>query len=414
MATFPALTPSGRTFTPGEYPHSAFTGMSGVQGRVRNSNVMLSSQVRLTFAAITEAQMLSILTHYQGQQGTFQSFPLPSSIWSGVSDATDYQLTGYGWRYIEPPTVSDAMCANAYDVELTLETVPPEGTAIAGLDFLVISSLMAGQAAAANGMTISVAVSLTAGLPNVQFDFTVTASLAAGDATADAAVSGLDESVTWTLDQTETDPDFSNVSLLLHMDGSDGSTTFADDSANNFTMSINDGTIAITTSQSKFGGASADFTAGGDLRTPSNTAFTFDGDFTVELWARQTSTTGGFDTLVSAGSSEGTVMIRPSTIDSGFFFKGSKIGTGLAMSLNTWHHLAIVRSGSTVAVYKDGVSIGTRIDASTASCGLLCFGDSSAVNGRYFKGQIDEVRVTKGIARYVANFTPPTAPFPDS
>ena len=396
MSVFPTLTPSSRTFTPGEYPHSVFVGISGMQGRVRNSNVMLSSQVRLTFAAITEAQMLSILTHYQGQQGTFQSFPVPSSIWTGTSGAADYQLAGYGWRYVEPPTVTDAMCADAYDVQLTLETVPPEGTAIAGLDFRVLTSLAAGTASA-------------------QFDFTVTASLAAGSATAGATVPGLDEVVTWAIAEAgETDPDFANVSLLLHMDGSNGSTTFTDDSANNFTMSINDGTIAITTSQSKFGGASADFTAGGDLRTPSNAAFTFDGDFTVELWARQTSTTGSFDTLVSAGSSEGTLMIRPSITDSGFFFRGTKIGTGLAMSLNTWHHLAIARSGSTVVAYKDGVSIGTRVDANTASCALLCLGDSSAVNRRYFKGQIDEFRVTKGVARYTANFTPPTAPFPDS
>lgn len=161
MATFPTLIPSSRTFTPGEYPHTAFTGMSGRSNRVRNSNVMLSSQVRLTFAAITESQMLSILTHYQGRLGTFQSFPLPTAIWSGVSSINDYQLSGYGWRYIEPPNVSDAMCANAYDVELTLETVPPEGTALLGLDSFVRVQLTAGVATGTN--LFAVAVSLEVG-----------------------------------------------------------------------------------------------------------------------------------------------------------------------------------------------------------------------------------------------------------
>jgi hypothetical protein len=401
MTTFPTLTPSSRTFTPGEYPHSAFTGMSGVQNRVRNSNVMLSSQLRLTFAAISESEMLSILTHYQGQQGTFQSFPLPTAIWSGVSSINDYQLSGYGWRYIEPPSVSDAMCANAYDVELTLETVPPEGTAIAGLDFLVLARLVAGTAAA-------------------QFSFNVDVSLAAGSATADATMLGFDGSVAVALAAgTATagsggDPNFADVSLLLHMDGSNGSTTFTDSSSNNHTMSINDGTVTITTGQSVFGGASADFTVGGDLRTPTSSAFTFDGDFTVELWARRTATTGTVDTLVGSTSTETTLMIRPGSSFPGFFFRGTAFATGFAMTLNTWHHLAMVRNGSTVTAYKDGVSIGSITDANTATCNRLAFGDSGTVNGRYFKGQIDEVRVTKGVARYTANFTPPTAPFPDS
>ena len=164
MTAFPTLIPSGRTFTPGIYPHTPFRAMSGKQGFVRNSNVMTSSQLRLTFAAITEAQMLSILTHYQGQRGTFISFPLPSAIWSGVSSVSDYQLAGYGWRYIDPPNVTDAMCANAYDVELTLETVPPEGTALLGLDYLVSVTLSAGRAAAANGGSFSDVTTLTPGV----------------------------------------------------------------------------------------------------------------------------------------------------------------------------------------------------------------------------------------------------------
>lgn len=183
MAVFPTLTPSSRTFTPGEYPHSAFTGMSGVQNRVRNSNVMLASQVRLTFAAITESQMLSILTHYQGRQGTFQSFPLPTAIWSGVSSINDYQLSGYGWRYIEPPNVTDAMCANTYDVELTLETVPPEGTALLGLDSFVRVQLTAGVATVTNLFAVAVSLEVGGfGSDLAGADLTVAVTLSPGSA----------------------------------------------------------------------------------------------------------------------------------------------------------------------------------------------------------------------------------------
>jgi hypothetical protein len=198
--------------------------------------------------------------------------------------------------------------------------------------------------------------------------------------------------------------------LLLHMDGSNGSTTFTDSSSNAHAMTINDGVVTITTAQSKFGGASGEFA--GDLRTPASSVFTFDADFCIELWARQTGTTGSYDTLVSA-SSESQLMLRPGGANPGFFFgSGSPFATGFALTLGIWQHVAMVRSGSTVTAYVDGVNIGTTTSSATITCEYLIFGDSS-VSGRYFKGQIDEVRVTKGNARYTANFTPPTAAFPN-
>jgi hypothetical protein len=205
------------------------------------------------------------------------------------------------------------------------------------------------------------------------------------------------------------DPNFSSVSLLLHMDGSNGSTTFTDSSSNAHAMSVNDGAVSITTAQSKFGGASGEFA--GDLRTPTSSTFTLNGDFTIELWARRTGTTGSFDTLVSASSEN--LLIRASSSNPGFIFNGVQFATGLALTLNTWQHVAMVRSGSTVTAYLDGVSIGTTTSSTTLTCNFLIFGDS-VVSGRYFKGQIDEVRVTKGVARYTSAFTPQSAAFPDA
>ncbi len=200
MAAFPTLTPSSRTYTPGGYPQSAITGMSGVQGRVRNSNVMLASQLRLTFAAITEAQMLSILAHYQGQRGGFQSFLLPTAIWNAVSSVSDYQLTGYGWVYTEPPAVTDAMCADAYDVELTLQSVPPEGTALLGLNSIVRFSIAGGVAQAANGASLTVTTSIEYGAGAViGLAESVAWTLAAGSVTLDAAPLPLNGVVNWAL-----------------------------------------------------------------------------------------------------------------------------------------------------------------------------------------------------------------------
>ena len=170
---------------------------------------MLSSQVRLTFAAITESQMLSILTHYQVRKGTFQSFPLPSAIWSGVSSINDYQLSGYGWRYVEPPTVEDAMCADAYNVAITLETVPPEGTALPGLNSAGIQSIIttsitggavSGVSSSATGASLTATASIdyqggsVGGLAE-----TVNVTLTAGTVTYGAAPSPLNALVGWTL-----------------------------------------------------------------------------------------------------------------------------------------------------------------------------------------------------------------------
>jgi hypothetical protein len=140
MATFPTLVPSGRSYTPGEYPHTAFDPYSGFQNRVRHSNVMLSSSLRLRFTALSEANMLSILSHYQGQLGGFESFDLPTSIWSGVGAVIDYQLDNYRWRYTEPPSVEDVYCGR-HNVELALETVPPDGVVVNGFEITVTFAL---------------------------------------------------------------------------------------------------------------------------------------------------------------------------------------------------------------------------------------------------------------------------------
>jgi hypothetical protein len=169
MATFPALTPATRAFTPGEYPHTPFTAYNGLQNRVRHSNVMLSSSVRLSFIALAEADMLSILSHYQGQFGSFESFTMPSSIWSGVTTISDYQLTDYRWRYTDPPTVDDVYCGR-YNVELALETVPPEGKFVGSTELAVIITLAPGTVVTTNGLQQSVTLTITGGAASVTAD----------------------------------------------------------------------------------------------------------------------------------------------------------------------------------------------------------------------------------------------------
>lgn len=201
MTIFPSLTPATRAFTPGEYPHTPFTTYNGLQNRVRHSNVMLSSSMRLSFIALTEADMLSILSHYQGQFGSFESFTLPSSVWSGVSTISDYQLTDYRWRYTTPPTVDDIYCGR-YNVELSLETVPPEGAFVGGTEFAVIVSVETGSVTTTNGLQQSITITLDGGvafeaIDGLQQSITITLDGGVATVTVPSGGSGGDEASFW-------------------------------------------------------------------------------------------------------------------------------------------------------------------------------------------------------------------------
>lgn len=145
MATFPTLTPSSRSFTPGRHPHSEINTLAGLQTRVRTSNVVLEQRLRLTFVALTEAQMLSVRTHYNTQQGQFIPFGIPTSLLSGMATPASFTPTGYSWIYAAPPEVED-IGIQRYTVSVELVTVPYEGAAVNGSDFTISIGFAAGIA----------------------------------------------------------------------------------------------------------------------------------------------------------------------------------------------------------------------------------------------------------------------------
>jgi hypothetical protein len=187
VTTFPALVPSSRTFTPGEYPATAFAGYSGAQNRVRHSNVFLSAQLRLTFLGLTQAQMLDIWNHYNGRRGEFRSFNLPAEVVS-YGSITDYVPGNYLWRYAGPGTVEDLPCGG-HNVSLTLETVPPVAASVVGAQMRVRLTLAAGQAigdSSVNGITEAIVLSLVAGSVSLGVEgasLALSLSLSAGAAT---------------------------------------------------------------------------------------------------------------------------------------------------------------------------------------------------------------------------------------
>ena len=220
------------------------------------------------------------------------------------------------------------------------------------------------------------------------------------------------------------DPSYSSVSLLLHCDGANNSTTFTDNSPSPKTASVF-GDAKISTAQSKFGGASALFDGNGDyIEYTVNTAFAFGtGNFTVECWVWRNGTQVDFAPLISAGSSGGTsgswVLGFGATSESSS--NKLRFTTGLTPVMfdagvspnQQWFHAAVARQGSTVRLFVDGVQVATMTSAAdlTESLIRITRGRGSAF---YFNGYLDDIRITKGVARYTGNFTPPSASFPDA
>jgi hypothetical protein len=218
------------------------------------------------------------------------------------------------------------------------------------------------------------------------------------------------------------------TTLLLHFDGADASTSFTDSSVggagspHSFTAN---GNAQIDTAQSRFGGASAFFDGTGDfVTTPDHADFALGaGDFTVDFWLRLNNTG---DNRLICGQVDATNTITNRSI---YFQRLAanriRFGTATGSTANNvdstttlsdgvWYHVAGVRTGGTLKLFVDGVQEGGDVAISGAinnSTGAFSVGRLGDVDAQYFHGWIDEFRLSAGIARWTANFTPPAAPY---
>lgn len=440
MAIFPALRPSTRDFNPGDYPHTSFVAMSGKQNSVRHSDAMVGSRLNLRFGVIEEADMLSIVAHYHGQKGGWQAFALPEIAWSGAGNASDYTLTNYAWRYIEPPRVEDLMCGGHY-VDVSLESVPGEGFTVLGSSFTVGISIATIGAAAANGSAFTIGMSLEIGAAFISgINQTVTLSIATDPTTGGVSafapgtyyelgislLPGTAFGPRWFFETIAmslvtgsayvggVDPYFQDVGLLLHMNGSNGSTTFTDSSSNNIAVTAY-GNAQISTTQSKFGGASGLFDGNGDYLLATDSVFSpGTGDFTGEGWMYVPSGLSGYKCIFSltSGSDDNSLYFLGNTL---LWWDNGVKCISATFASNTWLHFAATRQSGTVRVFLHGVKSATdHTSNNNINSGSIRIGTRGAATGEWFDGYIDDFRWTEGVARYTSDFIPMDAPHPDA
>lgn len=214
-----------------------------------------------------------------------------------------------------------------------------------------------------------------------------------------------------------TDPSFASVVLLLHGNGADQSTTFTDSSAGARTIS-QFGNSELDTAEYKYGAASIKFDGAGDyISAPSSTDWDFGtGDFTVEFWIRWNAFPAQSGTIIGNYPGTWALQYRPDTSNKIIWYNGSSLfSASLTLSTGTWYHFAICRSGTSLRIFVDGVQSGSTATDSTNynSTNSLTIGELRSF-GQNINGWLDDIRITKGVARYTSTFTPPTAAFPDS
>lgn len=204
-----------------------------------------------------------------------------------------------------------------------------------------------------------------------------------------------------------------------------GATTSVLDSTMQNTLQLN-GNVRLLPGTSKWGTHSYFFDGTGDYISvyayarPALSCYFGTQDFTIEAWLYPTTVSKAMTVIDSRTSAASTTGLALSISATGFplvvINNATLFTSSTALTINTWTHVAVVRYGTTVTLYLDGTKPTTGNGTSAASCTDrdvtigTSVGNRDATATNHYQGYIDDLRVTRGYARYVANFTAPSSP----
>jgi hypothetical protein len=180
------------------------------------------------------------------------------------------------------------------------------------------------------------------------------------------------------------------------------------------------GNAQVDTSVVKYGIGSMKFDGAGDsLFIPTSENFAFGtGNFTIEMWVYPVSASNVPYIIDCRSTTSASEQVPTIYIDSNqtlrYWVSGNiRITSNTTLTLNTWSFIAIVRIGTTTTMYINGVSAGSFTDSYNYISTAMRIGRRTDDNSQFLNGYIDDLRITKGVARYNTNFTPPTRAFPN-
>lgn len=226
--------------------------------------------------------------------------------------------------------------------------------------------------------------------------------------------------------KTDQDPNFNNVSLLLHFNGTDGSTRFVDNSPRPKTMTSSSATnCAIRTDQYEFLPSSLGKTGATWINnSTAHVDFNLGNTYTVEcsIFVNAIGDTQGIFIVGNPASNmhriqgainpDGTLLffIQAGTGQTAF------IQTTAAITAATWHKAAFEQNGTAYYIFLDGVLAASGTVTLTITWSNRIYIGTARSGGAAlpFNGNIDEFRVTKGVALYTSSYTPSDSPFPNS
>jgi len=224
--------------------------------------------------------------------------------------------------------------------------------------------------------------------------------------------------------ETVWDPADPRTVLSLHAEDTDASSCYQPKTV---TLA---GSAAVSTTEKKFDTASFSVANAG-TSTANGVVITdhmdFDfgtGDFTIEMWAYRSSNTYYGTLFYFTEAAEFSLLVAPTTGNIVLNYRSSggtqaNISTGVTFPLTTWQHVVVQRRGTNFEFYLNGAlgnttAITGGASSTVNSTGDFYLGRTNASSALTWAGYIDEVRVTKGVARYSAAFDLATMPNCDS
>jgi len=178
------------------------------------------------------------------------------------------------------------------------------------------------------------------------------------------------------------------------------------------------GNAQVSTSILKYGTGSMSFDGTGDWLTGvDNTNLQMAaGDFTIEGWVYLNAAGVAYGIVSKGAAATGWSVNVTSGNKLQFSYTASNLTGATSLAATTWYYFAVVRSGSgtgNLKVYLNGTADATSAGAVTDTFNQtsILYVGADRVGGSALNGYVDDLRITKGVARYTANFTAPTAAF---